>query len=120
MVSTATLHNEDEIERLEIGIGDTVTIQRAGDVIPQVVSVDKGKHPHGWKLYHLPHTCPVCKSHAVREEGEVARRCTGGLLCEAQLVERLKHFASRDAMDIDGLGEKQIEEIGRASCRERV
>ncbi len=108
MVSNATLHNEDEIARKQVGVGDTVIVQRAGDVIPQVVSVDESKRPAGWKLYEMPTECPVCKSLAVREEGEVARRCTGGLSCDAQLVERLKHFVSRDALDIDGLGEKQI------------
>lgn len=108
VVSNATLHNEDEIERLQIGIGDTVTVQRAGDVIPQVVSVDKTRRPEDWHLYTIPDSCPVCGSLAIREEGEVARRCTGGLLCEAQLVERLKHFVGRNAMDIEGLGEKQI------------
>ena len=113
MVGNATLHNEDEIERKQIGVGDTVVVQRAGDVIPQIVSVDTGKRPAGWKLYTMPDHCPICKSLAVREEGEVARRCTGGLQCEAQLVERLRHFVSRGAMDIEGLGEKQIEAFWR-------
>jgi len=108
MVSNATLHNEDEIARKDVGVGDTVIVQRAGDVIPQVVAVEVSKRPAGWVQYQMPQRCPVCDSLAVREEGEVARRCTGGLQCPAQLVERLKHFVSRDAMDIDGLGEKQI------------
>ena len=108
VVSRATLHNEDEIERKDVREGDTVVVQRAGDVIPQVVSVVAAARPRDSKPYVFPQTCPVCGSLAQRDEGEAARRCTGGLICEAQAVERLKHFVSRDAFDIEGLGGKHI------------
>ena len=114
VVSNATLHNEDYIAEKDIRIGDTVVVQRAGDVIPQIVRVIEKKRPHGAHPYKFPHSCPACGSHAVREidektgEAEAARRCTGGLICPAQAVERLRHFVGRNAFDIEGLGETYI------------
>jgi DNA ligase (NAD+) len=108
VVQRATLHNEDEIQRKDVRIGDTVVIQRAGDVIPQIVSVVMERRPKGAKPYEFPERCPICDSLAVREPGMAARRCTGGLICAAQAVERLKHFVARDCFDIEGMGSKHI------------
>ena len=109
MVSHATLHNIDEIERKDIREKDTVLIQRAGDVIPQVLQVILEKRPADSKPFVFPSVCPVCGSHAAREEDEAYIYCTGGLVCPAQMRERLKHFVSKDALDIEGLGDKNIE-----------
>ena len=111
LVARATLHNEDEIARKDIRIGDTVVLQRAGDVIPQIVSVVTDRRPHDSKPYVFPELCPACGSNAARPPGEVVRRCTAGLICPAQRVERLIHFVSRPAFDIDGLGDKTIQEF---------
>ncbi|MDK1032613.1 MAG: NAD-dependent DNA ligase LigA, partial [Planctomycetia bacterium] len=109
-VSHATLHNQDEIDRKDIRVGDTVVVQRAGDVIPQVVMVVKGKRTGREKKYRLPAKCPVCGGEVVRPEGEVVARCTSAS-CPAQLKEHIKHFASKHAMDIEGLGEKLVEQF---------
>ena len=108
MVSHATLHNEDEIRRKDIRVGDSVIVQRAGDVIPQIVRVVFEKRPADSAPFVFPTQCPVCGSHVVRDEDQAAQRCSGGLICPAQAVEKLKHFVSRDALNIEGLGAKNV------------
>ena len=111
VVARATLHNQDYIEAKDIRVGDTVVVQRAGDVIPQVVEVRLDRRPEGTLPYRFPDHCPVCNSQAVRPEGEAVRRCTGGLICAAQITERLRHFVGREAFDIEGLGRKQVPQL---------
>ncbi len=110
-VSNATLHNEDEIRRKDVHIGDTVIVRRAGDVIPEVVGVLPERRPAHAKAFAMPTTCPVCGSHVVREEGEADARCTGGLFCAAQRKQAILHFAGRRAMDVEGLGDKLVEQL---------
>jgi DNA ligase (NAD+) len=110
-VSNATLHNQDEIERLDVRVGDTVIVRRAGDVIPQVVGVVLSKREGKPRKYKMPEKCPVCGSDTARVEGEAVTFCTGGLICAAQRKQAIKHFASRKAMDIDGLGDKLVEQM---------
>ena len=110
-VSNATLHNMDEVERKDIRIGDTVIVRRAGDVIPEVAAVVLAKRPKGARKVKLPTKCPVCGSEVVRPEGEAVARCSGGLFCTAQRKERVRHFATRRAMDIEGLGDKLIDQL---------
>ena len=110
-VTNATLHNEDEARRKDVRIGDTVIVRRAGDVIPEVVAVLPEKRPEGAAIFTMPHTCPVCGSAAVREEGEVDHRCTGGLFCGAQRKQAILHYAQRRAVDIEGLGDKLVEQL---------
>ncbi len=122
VVSNATLHNEDYIKGLDskgqvirggrdIRVGDWVRVYRAGDVIPKVEDVDLSRRPADSAPYEFPHTCPICGSDAIREEGEAVRRCAGGLICPAQAVEKLRHFVGRNAFDIEGLGAKQVEAL---------
>ncbi|MDE3208803.1 MAG: NAD-dependent DNA ligase LigA, partial [Pseudomonadota bacterium] len=111
LVTRASLHNQDEIVRKDIRVGDTVMIQRAGDVIPQIVSVVISKRPSQSVVFKFPTVCPDCASNLIREKNEADSYCTGGLICSAQAIERLKHFVSRDAFDIEGLGEKTIVEF---------
>jgi len=110
-VSNATLHNQDEIDRLDVRVGDMVIVRRAGDVIPQIVSVVKSKRTGKPRRFHLPGSCPVCGSETARFEDEAVTFCTGGLYCEAQRKEAIKHFASRRAMNVDGLGDKLVEQL---------
>ena len=117
VVQNVSMHNEDEVARKDVRVGDTVVVQRAGDVIPQLVRVVLERRPKGTKPYQMPDRCPVCGSHAIREvnpktgQPEAARRCVNTLSCPAQAVERLRHFAARDAFDIEGLGEKTVQEF---------
>ena len=110
-VTHATLHNSDEVERKDVRVGDTVIVRRAGDVIPEIVAVVPAKRPSGTKRWRMPAKCPQCGSEVVREEGEVAHRCIGGLYCPAQRMGAILHFASRHAMDINGLGDKLVDQL---------
>jgi DNA ligase (NAD+) len=110
-VTSATLHNEDEVRRKDVRVGDTVVLRRAGDVIPDVVAVVRERRPRGTRPFRMPRTCPVCASQVVRAPGEVAARCTGSLYCPAQQKEAIRHFASRRAMDIRGFGDKRVEQL---------
>jgi DNA ligase (NAD+) len=113
-VTNATLHNEDEVHRKDVRVGDTVIVRRAGDVIPEVVAVIADKRVPGAGVFRMPSHCPVCGSEAVREEGEADHRCTGGLFCGAQRKQALLHFAQRRAMDIEGLGDKLVDQLVEA------
>ncbi|RMD79403.1 MAG: NAD-dependent DNA ligase LigA [Gammaproteobacteria bacterium] len=111
VVSRASLHNQDEVDRKDVRIGDTVIVRRAGEVIPEIVAVIKEKRPKGARRWHMPKRCPVCGSEVVRLEGEAAHRCMGGLYCPAQRKGAIRHFASRRAMDIRGLGQKLVDQL---------
>ncbi len=110
-VTNATLHNADEVARKDVRVGDTVSVRRAGDVIPEVVRVVLDRRPEGSEPFSMPTTCPVCDSRVMRPPGEAVTRCSGGLYCAAQRKEALRHFASRRAMDIEGLGDKRVEQL---------
>src|SRR5262249_18473309 len=110
-VTNATLHNEDEVRRKDVHIGDTVIVRRAGDVIPEVVAVVLERRPENARAFVMPTECPVCGSHVEKLEGEAVARCTGGLICAAQRKQALLHFAQRRAMDIEGLGDKVVEQL---------
>ncbi|MGB7905452.1 MAG: NAD-dependent DNA ligase LigA [Steroidobacteraceae bacterium] len=114
-VSNITLHNMDEVARKDVRIGDTVVVRRAGDVIPEIVRVIPEKRPHDARSVKLPARCPVCNSHVDRTEGEAVARCSGGLVCAAQRLGAIRHFASRRAMDVDGLGERLVEQLIESS-----
>src|SRR5207245_64550 len=114
-VTNDTLHNEDEARRKDVRVGDTVIVRRAGDVIPEVVSVLPEKRLQDAQMFTMPRQCPVCGSAAVREEGEADYRCTGGLFCSAQRKFAILHFAQRRAMDIEGLGEKLVDQMVEAN-----
>ncbi|MEE8285317.1 MAG: NAD-dependent DNA ligase LigA [Gammaproteobacteria bacterium] len=111
VVTNATLHNQDELDRKDVRVGDTVVVRRAGDVIPEVARVVKSRRPRRTRRFYLPDRCPVCGSEVIRMEGEVAARCSGGLYCPAQRKQAVRHFASRRAMDIEGLGQKLIDQL---------
>ena len=110
-VTNATLHNQDEVDRKDVRVGDTVVVRRAGDVIPEVARVVKDRRPRRTRRFYLPDRCPVCDSEVIRVEGEAAARCSGGLFCPAQRKQAVWHFASRRAMDIEGLGEKLVDQL---------
>jgi DNA ligase (NAD+) len=117
-VSNATLHNLDEIERKDVRIGDTVVVRRAGDVIPEVARIVPERRPESARVIRLPARCPVCASPVIRDADAAIARCTGGYRCSAQRKERIRHFASRRAMDIEGLGEKLVDQLVEAGLVE--